>query len=69
MRFFTYVAERNPEATNVWLERLGSISTAKISEIFNRIPSKRISPIAIDFAQKLIEYNQRRLLNLKEKLF
>lgn len=63
---FTYVARIYPKAANVWLERLGSISTAKISEIFNGIPSSRISPIAIDFAQKILEYNQRRLLNLKE---
>ena len=63
---FTYVAQIYPKAANVWLDRLESISTAKIAEIFNCIPSSRISHIAIDFAQKILEYNQRRLLNLKE---
>ncbi len=63
---FTYIAQIYPKATNIWLERLSSITSANILEIFTRIPSKRISPIAIDFAQKILEYNQRRLLNLKE---
>lgn len=66
---FTYVARHHPEAANVWLESLSSISGAKILEIFTRIPSKRISPIAIDFAQKILEHNKHRLLNFKEELF
>ena len=66
---FTHVARIYPKAANIWLERLNSITSANILEIFTRIPSKRISPIAIDFAQKILEYNQRRLLNLKEELF
>ncbi len=63
---FTYVAQIYPKAANIWLERLNSITSASILEIFTRIPRKRISPIAIDFAQKILEYNQCRLLNLKE---
>ncbi len=63
---FTYVAHHHPEVTTVWLERLSNITITNILEIFTRILSKIISPIAIDFAQKILEYNQRRLLNLKE---
>lgn len=63
---FTYVAHHHPKATNIWLERLSNITSANILEIFARLPSQIISPIAIDFAQKILEYNQRRLLNLKE---
>ena len=37
-------------------------------EVFDRIPSDRISLIAINFTQKILEYNQCRLLNLKEQL-
>lgn len=66
---FTYVAHHHPKTADVWMERLSSISRAKILEIFTRIPSKRISPIAIDFAQKILEHNQHRLLNFKEELF
>lgn len=66
---FTYVAHHHPKTADVWMERLSSISKAKILEIFTRIPSKRISPIAIDFAQKILEHNQHRLLNFKEELF
>lgn len=66
---FAYVAYHRPEAANVWLESLSSIPKAKMLEIFTRIPGNRISPIAIDFAQKILEYNQQRLLNFKEELF
>lgn len=65
----TYVAQIYPKAINIWLERLSSITSANILEIFTRIPSNRISPIAIDFAQKILKYNQHRLLNFKEELF
>lgn len=63
---FTYVAYHHPKATNIWLEHLSNITSTNILEIFTRIPSKIISPIAIDFAQKILKYNQHRLLNLKE---
>jgi hypothetical protein len=36
--------------------------------IFNRIPKNRISTITIEFAQKILELNQDRLLNLKDLL-
>lgn len=65
---FCRVRERYPEAANVWLERLEDVSRANILEIFSRIPSARISSIAAEFAQKVLEINQHRLLTLRESL-
>lgn len=65
---FTYVSRIYPEAANVWLKRLSNISRANTLEIFNCIPSDRISPIAVDFAQNILEYNKSRLLQVREEL-
>lgn len=65
---FYRVAHRYPEAAQVWLERLRSVSRANTLEIFSRIPSARISSIAAEFAQKILELNQHRLLTLRESL-
>lgn len=63
---FDRVAHSYPEAAHIWLERLGSISKANTLEIFSRIPSDRISSIAAQFAQEILEINQRRLLTLRK---
>jgi len=65
---FDCAARRFPNAAHIWLERLESISKANILDIFNRIPNTRISPIAAEFAQKILEFNQHRLLNLRKTL-
>lgn len=61
-------ALRYPQAAMIWLEHLECISKADTLLILNRIPQKRISNIAVEFAQKILELNQNRLLNLKELL-
>ncbi len=65
---FGKIQERYPNAAQVWLSRLESVSRANILEIFNRIPKNRISTIAIEFAVNILEFNQRRLLDLGELL-
>jgi hypothetical protein len=65
---FDCAARRFPNAAHIWLERLESISKTSIVDIFHRIPNTRISPIAAEFAQKIIEFNQHRLLNLRKTL-
>jgi len=55
---FDYAARCYPNAAHIWLERLEGISKANILDILNRIPNTRISPIAADFAQKILEFNQ-----------
>lgn len=65
---FDRVANRYPKAAHIWLERLESVSEGDIREIFRRIPSDRISPIAARFAQEILEINQFRLLTLRRTL-
>ncbi|WP_414546503.1 HipA-like protein [Nostoc sp. CCY0012] len=65
---FHRVAFRYPQAAHIWLDRLERISLANTLEIFSRIDRSRISTVAIEFAQKILEYNQNRLLDLRESL-
>ncbi len=58
---FCKAQQRYPGAANLWLEKLSRVSRDDISELFKRIPSERISSTAIDFAQKILEFNQSRL--------
>ncbi|MEG3926998.1 MULTISPECIES: hypothetical protein [unclassified Microcoleus] len=65
---FDCAARCYPNAAHIWIERLESISKVNLLDIFNRIPNTRISPIAAEFAQKILEFNQHRLLNLRKTL-
>jgi hypothetical protein len=60
---FRAVQERYPDAAKVWLNNLARVSKNDTLELFERIPSHRISKIAIEFAQKILELNQTKLLN------
>ncbi|MGB3650340.1 MAG: HipA-like protein [Rivularia sp. (in: cyanobacteria)] len=57
-----------PDAALLWLDYLAKISSATTLELFERIPKERISATAIEFAQKILELNQSRLLKLRESL-
>ncbi|MBD2511916.1 MAG: HipA domain-containing protein [Nostoc sp.] len=65
---FHRVGQLYPQAAHIWLERLERISRANTLEIFSRINRERISTIAVEFAQKILEFNQNKLLNLRESL-
>ena len=65
---FRIAARRYPNAARIWLGRLESVSTIDTMKLLQRIPPARISKIAIDFAQKVLEMNQHSLLDLREKL-
>jgi hypothetical protein len=65
---FSQVRDRYRVAADAWLTRLENITRTHTLEIFSRIPSNRLSPIAARFAIEILELNQRRLLTLKERL-
>jgi hypothetical protein len=54
-----------PQAALIWLNCLARISANDTLAIFNRIPRETISPITIEFSQKLLKFNRERLLELK----
>ena len=62
---FCEVKKRCPNTTKIWLDRLAMISSNDILKIMMCIPDERISPTAIEFAQKILELNQNELLNLQ----
>jgi hypothetical protein len=65
---FRAAARREPRAANAWLDRLARIRPADTLVLFHRIPADRISPLGVQFAQRMLEVNQRRLLDLRGRL-
>ncbi|TVP56686.1 MAG: HipA-like protein [Nodularia sp. (in: Bacteria)] len=61
---FCEVQQLYPEAARIWLEKLARVSSNDTLKLFERIPSHRISPTAIEFAQTILKFNQNRLLKL-----
>ncbi|WP_216087049.1 hypothetical protein [Stanieria cyanosphaera] len=47
---------------------MAKISANNTLELFSRIPSNFISSTAIEFAQKILEINQNKLLEFHKKL-
>jgi len=64
---FRTVARLYPHAALLWLDRLSMISKEETRSLFDQIPKERISEIAIEFAQNILEINQHKLLELREE--
>jgi HipA-like C-terminal domain len=65
---FREALQRYPNAARVWLNNLDKVSNNDILELFQRIPTEIISQTAIEFAQKILQINQSRLLELRNTL-
>lgn len=65
---FHRVAFRYPQAAHIWLAHLERITRANTLDIFRRIDKARISTVAIEFAQNILEFNQNRLLDIRKLL-
>jgi serine/threonine protein kinase HipA of HipAB toxin-antitoxin module len=63
---FRNAAKRNPAAAQAWLQRLEEVDLRDTRSLLERVPPDRISDVAVDFAQKMLELNYYRLLALKE---
>jgi len=61
---FIEASRLNRRAAKAWLERLTEISENDVAKIFDQIPNDRISDAARRFGMKMLELNQKRLLNL-----
>ena len=62
---FKEASKLRPQAARAWLERLSQISDNAIRVVFDQIPADRISDAARDFAMKMLDLNQERLLKLE----
>jgi len=65
---FQRVSHLYPQASYLWLEQLKNISKENILTIFSHIPNSRISSITSEFAQKILEFNQNKILKLEDLL-
>jgi hypothetical protein len=63
---FDELTNRYPSTAQVWLNRLAGIFKENINLILQAIPQERISTDAAKFAIDILEFNQSRLLSLRE---
>lgn len=68
LEVFQIAANRYPDATKVWLQKLADISPDDITELLFKVPETRLSPIAREFTQQILLQNQIRLLNIRDSL-
>lgn len=59
---FREASKIRPLAAKAWLDRLSQISDNDVRHIFEQIPAERMSDSARQFAMKMLELNQKRLL-------
>lgn len=62
---FREAAQLHTTAANIWLDKLSKVSINDTLDLFKRIPGDRISSTAIEFAQKILEINQTKLLKFR----
>lgn len=62
---FREASKLRPVAAKAWVERLSRIAEEDVIGIFDQIPVDRISNPAREFAMKMLELNQKRLLILE----
>jgi hypothetical protein len=62
---FSSAAVRVETAATHWLKQLNAVPEADIQSIFARVPKEFMSQTASRFAQKMLEFNQQRLLTLR----
>lgn len=60
---FFNAAKQRPRAALSWLMKIGDVSLAETEALFHEVGNDLISPVAIEFAQKMLELNRNRLLN------
>jgi HipA-like C-terminal domain len=65
---FFQAAQRDPNAAMIWLNQLENISSTDLRELLTRIPSERISTVALEFAHQILNINRSRLLRFREEL-
>lgn len=63
---FAKAAKLYPEAACVWLNILKTVLQNDTFQLLQRIPENRISAIAIEFAQNILNHNRDKLLKFRE---
>jgi hypothetical protein len=64
---FEAIARKYPTSAKIWLDQLAKVPMQAVESIFRQIPAHRISSLAVEFSLKMLEINQLRLLNLRDR--
>jgi hypothetical protein len=65
---FSIIFERYPDTAKVWLQNLAQISPDDITELLQKVPQTRLSPLAQRFTHQILIQNQIRLLDIGDSL-
>jgi hypothetical protein len=65
---FVEAAKLYPDAACAWLNILEAVSPNDTRQLFQRIPENRMSAIAIEFAQNILNHNRDKLFKFREQL-
>jgi hypothetical protein len=65
---FERLAQIYPHPAKIWLQILSQVKSDDIMGILSRVPPTRLSPLALDFTDRILRANQQRLLKLWESL-
>ncbi len=68
LEVFRTAARANPNGALSWLKRLQDIALTDTKRICQQIPSARMSDVSVEFAQRILELNRLRLLDLVKEV-
>jgi len=67
LELFVKAAERSPDAAKIWLDQLNQVSEKACQSLFEQLPDSEITPLAKQFAIKMLELNKQRLLETQKQ--
>lgn len=60
---FQQAAQQSPTAATYWRQKLATVNSEQVKEIFQKIPEGWMSPVAREFTLELLRLNRERILN------
>jgi hypothetical protein len=64
---FIKAAAKSPDAAKIWLNQLQQVSEEACQSLFEQLPDGEITPLAKQFAIKMLELNKQRLLETQKE--
>ncbi|MEW8092566.1 MAG: hypothetical protein AB2784_23415 [Candidatus Thiodiazotropha endolucinida] len=67
LELFVKAAEKSPDAAKIWVDQLKQVSVKAYQRLFEQLPDGEITPLAKQFAIKMLELNKQRLLETQKQ--
>jgi hypothetical protein len=64
---FIKAAAKSPDVAKIWLNQLQQVSEEACQSLFEQLPDGEITPLAKQFAIKMLELNKQRLLETQKQ--